>query len=90
VQNDNHFFRVYLRAGAAAVLKILFSFSLVSRKEEFRVKRQKGSVESNKVAKYLFCIWNCVKKEKRKSIQAADKQRARDNAKYQSYESKWS
>jgi hypothetical protein len=54
------------------------------------VKRQKGSVESNKVAKYLFCIWNFVKKEKRKSIQAADKQRARDNAKYQSYESKWS
>jgi hypothetical protein len=30
------------------------------------VKRQKGSVESNKVAKYLFCIWNCVKKEKGK------------------------
>lgn len=29
-------------------------------REEIRVERQKGSVESNKLEKYLFCTWNCV------------------------------
>ena len=65
--NYNRFSCVYLWADAA-VSKILFFYALFfnSWEETIRTKRQKGSVKSNKVAKYLFYIWKCVKKEKGK------------------------
>jgi hypothetical protein len=39
------------------------------------VKRQKGSTKSNKVAKYLFCIWNCVKKSDEEIVKRRRKKR---------------